>query len=812
MQQNIYEPNKYAGDRTILRNVLDLYDNVSYTFTLYMIRDFTDDGGGFLRGAYTASPSETVILAQTGVTEASIKDVSINIVRGTAAGQSFTSRVDIEIEQPGAADFLDQIQYAKQYLGIQAGVQADVPMFLELNFKGYTADPDDEDAGGEPTTIAGPYRYRLNLFRTDINISERGSTYSMFFGSLDNHAYTDTVYLLPKAVTTRGATVEEHLKSLENELREYREKTFTDHLVQDTLDFDVNGLIESLNNNTKLNFDEADSATNLNRLINAESQGLTREEYDAKESSLDGDFSVVADKRELKFGEGTSLELVVFTLLSMNSEFLKRCVRTDDLGDPKDRIDRRKKYKFWVRLNGDVEFGDYDNNRKMYSRKVTYKPELYKTVHPNLVSTTADNEADRESATQGFRDIVAEGAIKKSYSYIFTGLNDQIKSMDIKYDNGHLLLQAPLGGLTGSVQTLPRAPGKTVVEPNEDLTGTTQEQAQRLNSISDFIDALGESLSDGGLTGNRLLDDVISSLAPDQVKRLLESEQTARQVAQALADFTVPEDEQTSSNAPVDDGAEDEQEQNSFTNYTSGASGFVFGVDLVNNSDLVYASRLQQANQAVSEILEPTSRNTNAAQQPRNTNISGTGGRKATLFSYLYQNMKEPGMLLKLDMNIRGDPWFLGKPGNTDNSVNGSDLGDPVTTDNDGIVYKYNDNYFLFEMQSPRRFDQDVDDEDLNTGLWTPQGTAFFISGLYQFYKLEAIFRSGEFSMDLTGIRVTSIPLSLVSTVTDSSGNAADAVPGVSTPGEDTAAPDAAPGIDPDLGFDPTFGQGGLFA
>jgi hypothetical protein len=59
-------------------------------------------------------------------------------------------------------------------------------------------------------------------------------------------------------------------------------------------------------------------------------------------------------------------------------------------------------------------------------------------------------------------------------------------------------------------------------------------------------------------------------------------------------------------------------------------------------------------------------------------------------------------------------------------------------------------------MQSPRLFDFNVDDEDMNEGYWSADGTAYFISGVYMLIKAISKFENGEFKQDLNMVKLTS--------------------------------------------------------
>ena len=126
--------NEYVG--STYGNIMDIYDNAVYNLKLYMIRNpekaedlVAEDAGS--ASTLTADPKDTVVLAQTGVTGAVIDDLSIeNRVTSTIS----TTDVSFTIKQPGAADFIDQIQLARAYLGIENTVST--TLFLEIVFKG----------------------------------------------------------------------------------------------------------------------------------------------------------------------------------------------------------------------------------------------------------------------------------------------------------------------------------------------------------------------------------------------------------------------------------------------------------------------------------------------------------------------------------------------------------------------------------------------------------------------------------------------------------------------------------------------------
>ena len=76
--------------------------------------------------------------------------------------------------------------------------------------------------------------------------------------------------------------------------------------------------------------------------------------------------------------------------------------------------------------------------------------------------------------------------------------------------------------------------------------------------------------------------------------------------------------------------------------------------------------------------------------------------------------------------------------------------------------YSKDENYVMFEMQLPRRFDMDVEDEDNNTGYWQPKGTSYFISGMYRMVTVVNNFSRGLYSTELNLNKLTPIKVSML--------------------------------------------------
>jgi hypothetical protein len=218
--------NEYLGVDTY-GNILDFYDNPAYNIKLYMIDPSSKE--------LFADPGATVVIAQTGVTGTQIDDLVINQIMDTAS--TIRGEISFTIKQPGAANLLDQIQLSRAYLGLP--FTTELYLYIEIVFKGYKASIEDEDEGGEISSIAGPYRYKIKITKLDVEINETGSIYNLSGLVSDFDAYSDVMYKIPYSFSTVGKTLTDHIKTLEKNLNEWHsEKTLND--IPDTVEIAQN--------------------------------------------------------------------------------------------------------------------------------------------------------------------------------------------------------------------------------------------------------------------------------------------------------------------------------------------------------------------------------------------------------------------------------------------------------------------------------------------------------------------------------------------------------------------------------------------
>ena len=768
----VYKHDRYIGE--VLGNVLDVYQNTSYNLKLYMIKDKTSDGGGWMHGSHMALPEETVVIAQTAVTGVQIDNLDIEFVQGPNTGNSVATRVSFDLYQPGAADLLDQIQMTKHYLGHY--MYADVPMFLAIEFKGYEDDIDDIDAGGEPVTIAGPYIYQLKIAKVAIAIDDTGSTYQFECPVGSSEAFADFHFKLPKDMYVQGRTIEALTENLQENIKKFKEDNLKDEDVHDIIEFDLSQILSVLDDTSLMagsNRGNRKNAEQINRLINAESKGIkTKEDFEKaledNPDSLDGGVTVESSgfgtQQQINMKEGTSINQFFTTLFVMCDDFLNKISRKKNFRSPNvtsAELDLEKTFTHWYVIEAEIEYLEFDEFRNKYAQKITYKPILKKTRNPKASLSSGEEDLTEQQVEHHIRNL----HIKKAYHYLYTGLNDQVLSADIQYNAGQVLLAPPGSGKMGDLSTSPNS-GAANIDDTHDITGTTQENEKLAEEFNKKLK------KDTGLRAKLQRDLGYDDKA---MTEFLKDEQRVAQTSRAVSftNYGNPTGNQTSggSGTQADEG-----------NYKPEASGYIYSGDLMSDlggSETMIGEVQKKHNQrnAVASIREAAKE---GDIEPRMSRASGSsivstsgdtsdGTNAATLFGYMYNNVNDSSILIDLGLKVRGDPYFLGTPMSYDEARKPKkkmtaleEYQDSSTKEDEGMSYNASDDtFFLFTMQTPRVRDPDIDEEDNNSGYMTQAGTAFFISGIYQIVSTTCNFSSGMFTVDFTKApKETSLPLS----------------------------------------------------
>ena len=759
----------YVGK--VYGNILDMYDNPSYNLKLFMV---TPDRAkeikqeDFYLTSQVAPPNETVVLAQTGVTGTQIDDVEITSLVNPQAGTQL--QCSFTIVQPGAATFLDEIQVAKAYLGYENAVIT-TEFFLEIRFQGYETDFDDNEEGGAPVKILGPIVYKMDLTTFDLVLDDQGSTYQMRCRIVDTKGFSDSVYRTPQTVTTTGSTITEHVESYTTALNEWQ-KNSTGYVESDIIEIDLSKLIgvggdgtnslSIITDESLLTSKDKGLAETVNRVMNETWDVRTKLEQQAALAAAPVDSGtapeVQFDGDNLSIKEGTTIEEYMYIILSMCPEFYTKCTRKLDIDNAESGVDTSQGFVSWFKVHCKTERGPFDSFRGDYSYKYIYTPILFKNANPNIAVDPDELNPTVEDIRKRVKQYKQNGSLVKAYNYLFTGLNDQILSLDIKYDNAAGSRLPPKYGALGEISmtsqnkvsdTTPAGEDTSYAGRVDSLLGKAKEKADKskigniLGSLGDFVDSaediagslVGQLGATAGFTEAQLLNAISDKSQRNALLENLTSDARA-----ALSSVSVTSSAPSTESPDVTGGGP------SAAPYTPEPSGYVYSTDFIvpASEQELDAATLTELGYVQAGRVPPLPIPKDASKDIKNKAESGTaqtGSTRSKLFGFITEQNNNGNFLLKLKFTVRGDPWYLAS----------KDLSEPTTT-----TANFNRDSMLFWLRiaSPQKYDPDYRDEDNNEGYWKFDGTSRTFSGIYRFIRCTNNFSGGVYTVNVEAQRI----------------------------------------------------------
>lgn len=823
----IYDP--YLG--SMYGNILDQYDNPAYNLKLYMKPDkvgtstpagsgtpaVTTQGTGTTSSASarqdtpTASSSpapspadkKIVVLAQTGVTGNQIDNLEITgyVDPSRVKSDSPTTTGSFTIIQPGAANFLDQLQWARKYLGASDDKlqTTDMVLYLDITFVGYDSNIDDIDEGGEPTQITDVFTYELRPTEIKIRVDNTGSQYDFKVAVANTVGYADTIYKIPQNFELQGATITELIKDLEKNYNQALEKSATEYL-PDKVQFNLDALLKGSSGGidpdsktarkpgvnqlgaTVQDFIKDESIPHTGTSQTVERTTAINSPEENGPSSVSGSSNKTIPGIRLPVKEGDTIFNIIGKILSMNKEFQSKVTRKEDLNNPgSKKVNDDKTFIYWYDIHCQIENVKWDKKRNMYSRKYIYTPYLIKDARSDIALTTNDYDALKQTgkigsgssakdrpltalATKRLQNLYNEGLLSKSYFYIFTGLNDQIINLDITYDQGITLLMPPKGGMTGDFSTTTLT-ALTNSEPvNKDMTlgdkfDAAKKEANKeslvdvfkqLKGLASDVNGLAQSLGRSVSEIKAVIDDVNSA--------------TSRSIIQSISGATI---DRTLKNIGVSSSSDPAAVPGTVTQvtktnlggtgtYSPEVSGFLYAEDLVQPGGNITKQELESAGllELETKTVTGVTHATPVAKSLANP-LSGitVDGPASMMMGYVYRARQSTNFLLNIDLTLRGDPYWLTR-------INSGTFEKPKPsrdyTVNPVPGGKY---YFLLTIGTPRRFDYNISDEDENTGYWSDASTSGIFSGLYFPVEWKNRFNNGIFTTEMKASKEISVPL-----------------------------------------------------
>jgi hypothetical protein len=399
-------------------NILDNYDTYTYHWKLFITSLDDANSGNVLK------LSAQTIIAESGVSDLTIVNVELHsiAVPSVEAGTGTQTVAKFEIVEPSGAGLLDKLYYQAVSLGI--GNWIVMPTFLQLEFRGRDPETGESVTTGAPGGMSGlKWVWPIKLTNAKANVTHIGTRYqfdAIMYSELaqSNSYFSITANIVLEKLTTLGDAI----KDLENKINaDQWEKLIDNYSIPDTYSFVVDPEIASKS------------------LIPAEP---------GKNSSRSGSF-VDFDKKTASFNAGTGIDKVIDALCT-NMDYFQ--TKTQDsaspAGQPRPINQETNSMKTLWRIVTETKPIGYDILRQDNAVEVTVYIVTYKLGMADVDAPQTGGTAETDlAAKKRFLEYAKNKIMKKKYNYIFTGLNDQIDTLDLNMNFSYAASLARFGGI-----------------------------------------------------------------------------------------------------------------------------------------------------------------------------------------------------------------------------------------------------------------------------------------------------------------------------------------------------------------------------
>ncbi len=598
------------GRSAYLENPLLGFDTFTYNWAIHIVNPIA---------ATTKSPEEVIkndqfiTLAESGKeNEISIQNVtqSAMLTFNRENRNAVANQFDIDLIEVNGMTLYNRLIYAANTLGIENYLEA--TYILELNFRGWLP-------GGQPSEI-GPFYWTTIATQMPMQHREGASYYQASFVEVDYSAYQRVDYHTRQEISFSASNFGDFLSQFERELNEQAVKEAEIHPYQF---YPTEYVLETPDQWASWAFDSVVNA--------AASRGI----------------QVTGGGGTLNFAipQGTAITTIIalalFQTRNMRRVYTRSGFALDAPEDAEANAAQLAELTNWISFSTHVEFKNFEPLLRHYQRVFTYRAIKYITpeiIHDprsytNLV-TTRTHQEDR------LRNIFNEDLLKKRYDYLYTGMNTSVLKLDLNFNNAFYTIQAINSGLNADAganflgfsltdQEREIARLKSAANAARAIVANKETALQEVRSLENTLSPFGGSGSGAVAT--------IANITG-------ELESARRALAAATTTLTSRFSEFLQSTASANGRLNP-----NISNRTG--SRFISQTDILDVSGSI--GQIQPNTFRYSPV------NSLATMGPENVDDPGSTG--AAKLGAIEMNLNSLGDLLEIQMDIIGDPYWLGK-------------------------------------------------------------------------------------------------------------------------------------------------------
>ncbi len=669
------------NDSLYLQNPLNGFDIYTYNIELHQVNP-----KDMLMLQTAIDTNKTVIVADNS-REAKYNITHLEQVFALGQGlvrNTYSHNFQFEITEPNGATFMDNlVTSALINLGCRNANSA--RYFLVYEFMG-------RSANGESIRYPQRFLYPVFIQNIEMQVTGDGSKYMVKAIAEYTSGYQYLEHTVKGAITLEAATVGEFVAEFLFKYNKMQLREVQANPAQALQDF------------YDITFDEETDTTEWLSWPIQQSAEVLRKLGP----------SAIGDKIHFNIPNGSTLTEILGIVLQATKEY--KNIPTHDGGFMKTLPSNQAERGIDVlpvfhKIITQTEYIDFDVLRNDWNKKVTFK--VKKHIVPDIPMDALQYRTgitDEQIQAKRVNEIFNTGLLKKRYDYIFTGLNTEVLNFDIKFNRAYYVMSVINNGKVG--------------DPNA--------QAPTVGLNSQFVEGSLSAIS--ALSGQQaLIMEAITNIQKTATNENGEPVVLTPEAQQQL--------EQLEEQAGI---LQEEILRNSAINNQQS------GVRLSNARSLTDGPRSIAENQIQAHELE------NEIVQPLRfhgdmVDDSDVYGPESDLeggtiqFGTIKANLENTSDLMDIEITVRGDPYWLGKPNSFYRSlVNGNTVGELCD-------YELGGPMFFLNMHLPI-------DED-SSGRRRPRND-YRVSGLYRVLNVTSTFESGRFIMVLRAKRdpLTNVP------------------------------------------------------
>ena len=404
--------------------------------------------------------------------------------------------------------------------------------------------------------------------------------------------------------------------------------------------------------------------------------------------------SRIGDKIHFTIPNGSNLSDIIGMALQSTEEYKRILTATNSFmkpapGDPSNlQLDE---FPVFYKVTPKIEFGQFDPLRGDFVRTITFSVKKH-IVTDRIMDSAQYINGITNTMTQNSRvnNMFSLGLLRKRYDYIFTGLNTEILNLDLKFDNQYYEISVIGNGQVGDPNVVASTSGQSAQTVHDAIETVKRE----IVSISNRISRLQQQQA-----GTVDLDDGQDrSQIGSQIEEL-EQERSNKQNSL---------DEQLSVFSSLTAGNGNPPANGSFFTAQEASSDISmrvrFAGDIVDDGD-IYG--------------------------PEN---DLTGG--VLQFGAVKSNLENSADMMKIELVIRGDPYWMGQPNSFFRGTIGA-AADLADYEQGGVNFFLNVKFPIGEDGSGRRRPRDD----------------YTLSGVYRVISVISRFSGGQFVQYLESVR-----------------------------------------------------------